>query len=80
MPFQVGQEVRIRALLGDKPWELHDAGWDVRPVVGDVGLVIDSDSASGRTMYTVRCTDEVGRERWVTEFEEQELEPLPPAR
>ena len=78
MPFREGQEVRVKALLRAKSWEVHRAGWETEPAIGDIGLVVDVDAATGRTIYTVQCTDARGRERWLTEFDEDELEPLPP--
>jgi hypothetical protein len=77
MPFQEGQEVRIRALLEPKHWERHEAGLARSPVIGDIGLVVDVDASSGRMIYTVESIDIDGSERWLTEFLEDELEPIP---
>jgi hypothetical protein len=78
MPFREGQEVRIRALLEPRRWERHRARSARSPAVGDLGLVVDIDASGGRVIYTVESTDINGSERWLTEFLEQELEPLPP--
>lgn len=78
MPFREGQEVRVRALLEERRWERHRAGWDTPPAGGDIGIVVDVDASSGRTVYSVRCADAHGQERWLTEFDEDEIETLPP--
>jgi hypothetical protein len=46
-------------------------------VIGDIGLVVDVDASSGRMIYTVESIDIDGSERWLTEFLEDELEPIP---
>ncbi|HEY7673218.1 MAG TPA: hypothetical protein VIC71_13470 [Gammaproteobacteria bacterium] len=77
MPFREGQEVRIKALLKPKRWERHEAISSREPVVGDIGLVVDVDASTGRMIYTVECIDTHGSERWLTQFEQDELEPIP---
>jgi hypothetical protein len=77
MPFREGQEVRVKALLERKHWERHEAQSAGVPAIGDIGLVVDIDGSSGRIIYMVECTDSHGSERWLTEFSEDELEPLP---
>jgi hypothetical protein len=77
MPFQEGQEVRVKALLEPRRWERHAAKSAGVPTVGDVGLIVDVDGSSGKMIYTVECTDENGSERWLTDFVDAELEPLP---
>jgi hypothetical protein len=77
MPFREGQEVRVKVLLEPRHWERH-TGQAVRaPAVGDIGLVVDVDGSSGRMIYTVECTEADGSERWLTDFLDAELEPLP---
>jgi hypothetical protein len=78
MAFREGQEVRVTALLERKSWERHSAGSAGLPAVGDIGVVVDIDGSTGRMLYMVECVDSDGSERWLTEFEEEELEAIPP--
>ncbi|HEY7672754.1 MAG TPA: hypothetical protein VIC71_11095 [Gammaproteobacteria bacterium] len=80
MSFREGQEVRIRTLHEPRHWERHRARSARSPIVGDLGLVVDVDASGGTVIYTVESTDINGSERWLTEFLEEELEPIPPAR
>jgi hypothetical protein len=77
MAFREGQEVRVRALLERKSWERHSTGSAGLPAVGDIGVVVDVDGSTGRMTYTVECVDAHGLERWLTAFEEEELEAIP---
>jgi hypothetical protein len=79
MPFQEGQEVRVKTLLRPRHWERHTGKVERVPAVSDVGLVVDVDASSGKMIYTVECTDENGSERWLTDFVDDELELLPRA-
>jgi hypothetical protein len=79
MPFQEGQEVRVKTLLQPRHWERHAAKAGRVPAVGDIGLVVDVDASTGKMIYTVECTDEKGSERWLTDFVDDELELLPRA-
>lgn len=79
MPFQEGQEVRVKTLLQPRHWERHTAKAGGVPMVGDIGLVVDVDASAGKMIYTVECTDENGSERWLTDFVDDELELLPRA-
>ena len=78
MPFREGDEVRVKALLGPKHWERHGAKSGRSPAVGDIGLVVDVDASSGRAIYTVESIEKDGSERWLTEFSQDEIEPMPP--
>lgn len=79
MPFREGQEVRVKALLSPRHWERHAAKAVGAPTVGDIGLVVDVDGSSGKMIYTVECTGANGSERWLSDFVDDELEPLPRA-
>jgi hypothetical protein len=48
------------------------------PAIGDIGLVVDVDASGGRMIYTVESVGTDVSERWLTEFVEDELEPIPP--
>ena len=77
MPFREGQEVRVKALLEPRHWERHTAKAERVPAVGDIGLAVDVDASAGKMIYTGECTDENWSERWLTDFVDAELEPLP---
>lgn len=80
MPFREGQEVRVKVLLQPRHWERYAAKAVGVPTVGDIGLVVDVDGSSGKMLYTVECTGADGSERWLTDFVDDELEPLPGRR
>jgi hypothetical protein len=45
---------------------------------GDVGIVVSVDTGDGKLIYTVESVATHGAELWLAQFEDDELESLPP--
>ena len=79
MSFSEGQRVRVRAVLVPKRWQVHESEAVARsPALGDIGTVVSVDTGDGKLVYTVESVDPHGEELWLAQFEDEELEPLPP--
>jgi hypothetical protein len=77
MSFEIGEEVRVKALLERRRWERHAPRASREPAIGDVGLIVDVDASNDKRLYTVECTGDGGVERWLSHFSDDELERLP---